>query len=109
MCVLFILFYYFIFFFALKQKIGTVDGGPRYMWFTPHGNDFTRWAIGSEKYSTAIEAFVDNRPGNGWLLGPGRSWHVVSDGQWKVDDNLYAQCTNDNSNNINQNQNQQKS
>eukprot|EP01084_Bolivina_argentea_P289344 496821_1 len=80
----------------------------RYIWWNKY-DGFTRWSIGTEKYSSSIEGFVDNQLNEAWLLGNGRSWHVVNQQEWTIDNDLNVICSrkqvpqNNNNNNNNNN------
>ena len=70
---------------------GTRNGKTRHLWWNPQ-KQFTRWSIGIDKYSNSIEAFMDNRIQQAWLQGQGRSWHVVQNGEWVVDEDMFVIC-----------------
>lgn len=76
----------------------------RYIWWNQY-DEFTRWSIGTDKFSSSIEGFMDNQINDAWLLGTGRSWHVVNQQEWTIDQDLNVICSRQLNNNNNQNQN----
>ena len=71
---------------------GRVNNQVRFLWWNQY-DQFTRWSIGSEKFSSSIEGFMDNQLNEAWLLGAGRSWHVVHQQEWTIDQDLNVVCS----------------
>ena len=71
---------------------GQINNKVRYIWWNQY-DEFSRWAIGTDKFSSSIEGFMDNKKNEAWMLGNGRSWHVVNEHEWKVDTDLNIICS----------------
>ena len=80
---------------------GRVNNKVRYIWWNQY-DEFTRWSIGSDKFSSSIEGFMDNQLNEAWLLGTGRSWHVVHQQEWTIDQDFNVVCSRTINNNNNQ-------
>eukprot|EP01084_Bolivina_argentea_P105157 188250_1 len=71
---------------------GQIGDKIRYIWWNKY-DEFTRWSIGTEKFSSSIEGFMDNPLNEAWVLGRGRSWHVVNKQEWTVDVDMNVVCS----------------
>jgi len=64
----------------------------RWLWWNQY-DGFSRWSLGTDKFSSSIEGFMDNQQDEAFLLGPGRSWHVVNEQEWVIDSDFYVICS----------------
>lgn len=71
---------------------GKAGNKVRWLWWNQY-DGFSRWSLGTDKFSSSIEGFMDNQADEAWLLGPGKSWHVVNEQEWVIDSDFYVICS----------------